>query len=37
MAKLRPDFHGGELTPNAYATVRLALAKNLGRAILEES
>ncbi|KAJ4768473.1 Nuclear pore complex protein NUP85 [Rhynchospora pubera] len=37
MAKLRPDFHGGELKPNALGDVRLALAKNLGRAILEES
>ncbi|KAJ4797421.1 Nuclear pore complex protein NUP85 [Rhynchospora pubera] len=35
MAKLRPDFHGGELKPNALGDVRLALAKNLGRAILE--
>ncbi|KAJ3704017.1 hypothetical protein LUZ61_007722 [Rhynchospora tenuis] len=37
MAKLRPDYHGGELKPNALGDVRLALAKNLGRAILEES
>ncbi|XP_078168177.1 nuclear pore complex Nup85-like protein [Carex rostrata] len=35
MAKSRPDFYGGELKPNALAAIRLALAKNLGRAILE--
>ncbi|KAK6236807.1 hypothetical protein QUC31_020607 [Theobroma cacao] len=36
MARLRPDFIEAELPPQALHSVRLALAKNLGRAILEE-
>ncbi|KDP34155.1 hypothetical protein JCGZ_07726 [Jatropha curcas] len=37
MARLRPDFVEAELPPQALGSVRLALATNLGRAILEES
>ncbi|KAB1204357.1 Nuclear pore complex protein Nup85 [Morella rubra] len=36
MARLRPDFIEAELAPQASGSVRLALATNLGRAILEE-
>lgn len=37
MAKLRPDFiEANNLPPQALSSVRLALATNLGRAILEE-
>ncbi|XP_050363703.1 nuclear pore complex protein NUP85 [Argentina anserina] len=36
MAKLRPDFIETDLPPEALRCVRLALASNLGRAILEE-
>lgn len=36
MARLRPDFIEAELAPQASVSVRLALATNLGRAILEE-
>ncbi|KAE8688983.1 Nuclear pore complex protein NUP85 [Hibiscus syriacus] len=36
MARLRPDFVESELPPQALNSVRLALATNLGRAILEE-
>ncbi|VVA24866.1 PREDICTED: nuclear pore complex [Prunus dulcis] len=36
MAKLRPDFIEADLPPQALSSVRLALATNLGRAILEE-
>lgn len=36
MAKLRPDFCEPNLPPQALSSVRLALATNLGRAILEE-
>lgn len=36
MAKLRPDFVEVDLPPQALNSVRLALATNLGRAILEE-
>ncbi|XP_024025273.1 nuclear pore complex protein NUP85 [Morus notabilis] len=36
MAKLRPDFIEVDLPPQALSSVRLALATNLGRAILEE-
>ncbi|XVF89172.1 hypothetical protein PTKIN_Ptkin19aG0108600 [Pterospermum kingtungense] len=36
MARLRPDFIEAELPPEALNSVRLALAMNLGRAILEE-
>ncbi|KAE8056612.1 hypothetical protein FH972_013367 [Carpinus fangiana] len=36
MARLRPDFIEAELPPQALGGVRLALATNLGRAILEE-
>ncbi|XP_026447683.1 nuclear pore complex protein NUP85-like [Papaver somniferum] len=36
MARLRPDFCETDLPPQALGTVRLALATNLGRAILEE-
>ncbi|ONK69756.1 uncharacterized protein A4U43_C05F26390 [Asparagus officinalis] len=36
LAKLRPDFCDTELPPKAIGSVRLALATNLARAILEE-
>ncbi|KAE8658093.1 Nuclear pore complex protein NUP85 [Hibiscus syriacus] len=36
IARLRPDFMESELPPQALNSVRLALAMNLGRAILEE-
>ncbi|WOK95709.1 nuclear pore complex protein [Canna indica] len=36
MAKQRPDFVDANLPPHALSSVRLALATNLGRAILEE-
>ncbi|MQM02478.1 hypothetical protein Taro_035238 [Colocasia esculenta] len=36
MARLRPDFADTDLLPEALSSVRLALATNLGRAILEE-
>jgi len=36
MARLRPDFTEAELPSQALSSVRLALATNLGRAILEE-
>lgn len=36
MAKLRPDFIEADLPPQALSSIRLALATNLGRAILEE-
>nr|XP_043613650.1 nuclear pore complex protein NUP85 [Erigeron canadensis] len=36
MAKLRPDFVEVGLPPQALSSVRLALATNLGRAMLEE-
>ncbi|KAG0494291.1 hypothetical protein HPP92_005285 [Vanilla planifolia] len=36
MAKLRPDFCSTELQPNVLSSVRLALARNLSRAFLEE-
>ncbi|CAK9184883.1 unnamed protein product [Ilex paraguariensis] len=36
MARLRPDFVEADLPPQALSSVRLALATNLGRAILEE-
>ncbi|KAA8521842.1 hypothetical protein F0562_012536 [Nyssa sinensis] len=36
MARLRPDFIEVDLPPHALSSVRLALATNLGRAILEE-
>lgn len=36
MARLRPDYVEADLPPQALNTVRLALATNLGRAILEE-
>jgi len=36
MAKLRPDYVEPDLPPQALSSVRLALARNLGRAILEE-
>lgn len=36
MAKLRPDYCDTNLPPRALSSVRLALAANLGRAILEE-
>ncbi|KAM7493328.1 hypothetical protein LguiB_027937 [Lonicera macranthoides] len=36
VAKLRPDFVEAHLPPEALSSVRLALATNLGRAILEE-
>ncbi|KGN62813.1 nuclear pore complex protein NUP85 [Cucumis sativus] len=35
MAKLRPDFVESDLPPLALSSIRLALAKNLGRAFLE--
>ncbi|KAF2285354.1 hypothetical protein GH714_000693 [Hevea brasiliensis] len=37
MARLHPDFIEADLPPQALSSVRLALATNLGRAILEES
>ncbi|XP_044463513.1 nuclear pore complex protein NUP85 [Mangifera indica] len=36
MARLRPDYIEADLPPKALSSVRLALATNLGRAILEE-
>ncbi|KAJ4708083.1 Nuclear pore complex protein Nup85 [Melia azedarach] len=36
IARLRPDFIEADLPPHALNSVRLALAGNLGRAILEE-
>ncbi|XP_058114691.1 nuclear pore complex protein NUP85 isoform X2 [Magnolia sinica] len=36
LARLRPDFCDADLPPQALSSVRLALATNLGRAILEE-
>lgn len=36
MARLRPDFVDADLPPEALNSVRLAIATNLGRAILEE-
>lgn len=36
LAKLRPDFIEPSLPANALSSVRLSLATNLGRAILEE-
>ncbi|CAD5179032.1 nuclear pore complex protein NUP85-like isoform X1 [Musa acuminata AAA Group] len=36
MGKLRPDFVDADLPPSALSSIRLALATNLGRAILEE-
>ncbi|XP_052211367.1 nuclear pore complex protein NUP85 [Diospyros lotus] len=36
MARPRPDFIEADLPPQALSSVRLALATNLGRAILEE-
>ena len=36
MARLRPDFIEVDLPQQALSSVRLALATNLGRAILEE-
>ncbi|XP_019184919.1 PREDICTED: nuclear pore complex protein NUP85 [Ipomoea nil] len=36
MARLRPDFVENDLPSEALSSVRLALATNLGRAILEE-
>ncbi|RWW04832.1 hypothetical protein GW17_00031923 [Ensete ventricosum] len=36
MGKLCPDFVASDLPPNALSSIRLALATNLGRAILEE-
>ena len=36
MAKLRPDYVEADLPSQALSSVRLALATNLGRAILEE-
>ncbi|XP_059657172.1 nuclear pore complex protein NUP85 [Cornus florida] len=36
LARLRPDFIEANLPPEALGSVRLALATNLGRAILEE-
>lgn len=36
MARLRPDFVENDLPSEAVSSVRLALATNLGRAILEE-
>ncbi|KAF8407088.1 hypothetical protein HHK36_006213 [Tetracentron sinense] len=35
MSRLRPDFCEADLPPQALSSVRLALATNLGRAILE--
>ncbi|KAI4337502.1 hypothetical protein L6164_015910 [Bauhinia variegata] len=36
LARLRPDFIEPSLPPNALSSVRLALATNLGRAMLDE-
>lgn len=36
IARLRPDFIEADLPSQALSSVRLALATNLGRAILEE-
>ncbi|KAI9106939.1 hypothetical protein K1719_022467 [Acacia pycnantha] len=36
LARLRPDFKESSLPPEALSCVRLALATNLGRAILDE-
>lgn len=36
MARLRPDFVDTDLPPEALNSVRLAIATNLGRAILDE-
>ena len=36
MEKLRPDFCDADSPPQALGSVRLALAPNLSRAILEE-
>lgn len=36
LARLRPDFIEADLPSQALSSVRLALATNLGRAILEE-
>ncbi|KAL3498497.1 hypothetical protein ACH5RR_041229 [Cinchona calisaya] len=36
MAKLQPDFVDADLAPEALNSVRIAIATNLGRAILEE-
>uniref|UniRef100_A0A0A9CSA6 Nuclear pore complex protein Nup85 n=1 Tax=Arundo donax TaxID=35708 RepID=A0A0A9CSA6_ARUDO len=36
MAKLRPDFSSNHLPTHALNSVRLALASNLARAILED-
>ncbi|RRT79407.1 hypothetical protein B296_00008779 [Ensete ventricosum] len=36
MGKLCPDFVASDLPPNSLSSIRLALATNLGRAILEE-
>lgn len=36
VARLRPDFTEADLPSQALSSVRLALATNLGRAILEE-
>lgn len=36
MARLRPDFVEADLPSDSLSSVRLALATNLGRAILEE-
>ncbi|KAL6980099.1 Nucleoporin nup85 [Sarracenia purpurea var. burkii] len=36
MARLRPDFIEADLPSQALSSIRLALATNLGRAILEE-
>ncbi|KAL9226836.1 hypothetical protein vseg_002603 [Gypsophila vaccaria] len=36
MARLRPDYVEADLPPEALKSIRLALATNLGRAILEE-
>lgn len=35
LARLRPDFVESDLPPLAMSSIRLALAKNLGRAFLE--
>jgi nuclear pore complex protein Nup85 len=36
LAKLRPDFSNNHLPSHALSSVRLALASNLARAILED-
>ena len=36
LARLRPDFKESNLPPEALSSVRLALATNLGRDILDE-